>query len=61
MLNLLLKIGYFPLVGWTYGEDVCFSLEAVDYNCGSLIQLGKSIGKIFLNILNKRIILILWT
>jgi len=41
-------IGYFPLVGWTYNEDICFSLEAVDYNCGSLIQLAKSIGKIYL-------------
>jgi len=32
-------------VGWTFNEDICFSLEAVDYNCGSLIQLAKSIGK----------------
>ncbi|XP_060871147.1 putative glycerol kinase 5 isoform X2 [Metopolophium dirhodum] len=37
-------LGYFPLVGWTFNEDICFSLEAVDYNCGSLIQLAKSIG-----------------
>jgi len=32
-------------VGWTFNEDICFSLEAVDYNCGLLIQLAKSIGK----------------
>ncbi|XP_025424377.1 putative glycerol kinase 5 isoform X2 [Sipha flava] len=37
-------LGYFPLVGWAFNEDICFSLEAVDYNSGSLIQLGKSIG-----------------
>lgn len=48
-----MKLGYFPLVGWTFGEDVCFSLEAVDYNCGSLIQLGKSIGEILFDTLNK--------
>ncbi|XP_026815062.1 putative glycerol kinase 5 [Rhopalosiphum maidis] len=37
-------LGYFPLVSWTFNEDICFSLEAVDYNSGSLIQLAKSIG-----------------
>lgn len=52
MTNILkyciLKLGYFPLVGWIFNEDICFTLEAVDYNSGSLLQLGKSISKIFI-------------
>lgn len=40
----LLKLGYYPLVNWMFNEDICFSMEANDYNCGSLIQLAKSIG-----------------
>ncbi|XP_050422319.1 putative glycerol kinase 5 [Adelges cooleyi] len=37
-------LGYFPLVGWMFNDEVCFTLEALDHNSGPLITLGKSIG-----------------
>ncbi|XP_050541312.1 putative glycerol kinase 5 isoform X2 [Daktulosphaira vitifoliae] len=36
--------GFYPLVGWQFDNEMCYTVEAVDQNCGSLISLGKSIG-----------------